>query len=563
MHAWAVLGAPKTLPNESLLCGERAYAGSLVESEPGPRFNVKQGSGKRANVNYAQSVIELIGSTPLVKLNSVTEGIRATVLVKLEYLNPGGSIKDRIALKMIEEAEAAGTLKPGGVVVEPTSGNTGVGLALVAQQKGYRAVFVTVPKVGQEKRDVLRAYGADVVVGPAGVDAESALSYYGISDQLAAEIAGGFKPDQFSNPAAPASHYETTGPEIWADTDGTITHLVVGAGTGGTVTGTGRYLKEVSADRESGPVRVVVADPDGSIYSGGEGRPYFVEGVGEDIWVPNYDPEVPDEQHAVSDAESFAMARRLATEEGLLVGGSSGTAVVTALNVAKDLGPEDVVVAVLPDSGRGYLGKIFNDQWMIDHGFGEAVAGSAAAGTEISVESSQEISAAVSDGVVGAGAAASSSGAESTTAGSILAAKKALLGDVLPAVISISRETTLGDAVSVMNRYGVDIVPVIDQPGRTARIGEVHGIVDLAQLSEDLIIGHASAAEPVADHLSSSLPLAGITETMPQLLTKLRTHPTLLIAHNGSIVGVLTRNDLLAHISSSGPAADHSADQED
>ena len=510
-------------------------------------------------MKYAQSVIELIGNTPLVKLNSVTDGIEATVLVKLEYLNPGGSIKDRIALRMIEDAEAAGKLTPGGVVVEPTSGNTGVGLAMVAQQKGYRAVFVTVPKVGQEKRDVLRAYGADVVVGPAGVDAESPLSYYGISDQLAEEIAGGYKPDQFSNPAAPASHYETTGPEIWADTDGTITHLVVGAGTGGTVTGTGRYLKEVSADRDSGPVRVVVADPDGSIYSGGEGRPYFVEGVGEDIWVPNYDPEVPDEQHAVTDAESFAMARRLATEEGLLVGGSSGTAVVTALKVAKDLGPEAVVVAVLPDSGRGYLGKIFNDQWMIDHGFGEAVAGSAAAGTEISVNTTEEISTAVSEGAIGADAEPTGAEAETATAGSILQAKEALFADALPAVISISCETTLRDAVSVMNRYGVDIVPVIDQPGGAARIGEVHGIVDLAQLSEDLIVGHASPQEPVSDHLSGVLPLAGITETLPQLLTKLRTHPTLLVTHNGDIVGVLTRNDLLAHISG-GPTADRSAD---
>ncbi|WP_022873324.1 pyridoxal-phosphate dependent enzyme [Nesterenkonia alba] len=503
-------------------------------------------------MKYAESVVELIGGTPLVRLNSVTEGIEATVLVKLEYLNPGGSIKDRIALKMIEEAEKAGKLGPGGVVVEPTSGNTGVGLALVAQQKGYRAVFVTVPKVTQEKRDVLRAYGADVVVGPAGVDAESPLSYYGISDQLAAEIEGGYKPDQFSNPAAPGSHYETTGPEIWADTEGKITHLVVGAGTGGTVTGTGRYLKEVSADRASGPVRVVVADPDGSIYSGGEGRPYFVEGVGEDVWVKNYDPSVPDEHYAITDAESFAMCRRLATEEGLLVGGSSGTAVSAALKVAKDLGPDDVVVAVLPDSGRGYLAKIFNDQWMIDHGFGEVV--STSTGTELAVKSSQELTEAVRSGVIGSANTPQAPGTgvrdpQTTTAGDLLEAKRDMFSEALPEVISISRQTTLREAVSVMNRYGVDIVPVIDHPGRVARIGEVYGIVDVEHLSEDVIEGQASPDEVVADHLRDDLPLVGITETVPQILAKLRVNPTLLVARDGDIVGVLTRNDLLAHLS--------------
>ncbi|MCH8562858.1 pyridoxal-phosphate dependent enzyme [Nesterenkonia sp. AY15] len=512
-------------------------------------------------MKYAQSVVELIGRTPLVKLNRITEGVSATVLVKLEYLNPGGSIKDRIALKMIEEAESAGLLKPGGVVVEPTSGNTGVGLALVAQQKGYRAVFVTVPKVAQEKRDVLRAYGADVVVGPAGVPAESPLSYYGISDQLAGEIEGGYKPDQFSNPAAPNSHYETTGPEIWDDTDGKVTHLVVGAGTGGTVTGSGRYLKEVSADRPGGPVRVVVADPDGSIYSGGEGRPYFVEGVGEDIWVKNYDASIPDEHHAISDAESFAMARRLATEEGLLVGGSSGTAVAAALKLAQDLGPDDVVVAVLPDSGRGYLGKIFNDQWMIDHGFGAVVSNST--GVEISVKSSAELTDAVKSGLIGADPTvddadhaasttkrdASSMDADTVTAGDVLLAKSSLFSAAMPEVVSISRQTTLREAVSVMNRYGIDIVPVIDQPGRVARIGEVYGIVDVADLSEDLIVGHATPDELVTDHLAIDLPLVGITETLPQILKKLRSNPTLLVAENGDIVGVLTRNDLLAHLS--------------
>ena len=236
-------------------------------------------------MQYAENVLELIGHTPLVKLHSVTEGIEATVLVKVEYLNPGGSVKDRIALKMIEEAEREGLLGPGGTVVEPTSGNTGVGLALVSQLKGYRTVFVTPDKVGQEKRDVLSAYGAELVVTPTAVDPTSEESYYGVADRLVREIPGAYQPNQFFNPAAPASHYETTGPEIWEDTAGRVTHVVMGAGTGGTITGTGRYLKEVSADRPSGPVRVIGADPSGSVYSGGTGRPYIVEGVGEDMWV--------------------------------------------------------------------------------------------------------------------------------------------------------------------------------------------------------------------------------------------------------------------------------------
>ncbi|WP_079673948.1 cystathionine beta-synthase, partial [Mycobacteroides abscessus] len=316
-------------------------------------------------MRIAQHVSDLIGNTPLVRLNSVVPEGFATVAAKIEYLNPGGSSKDRIAVKMIEAAEEAGLLKPGGTIVEPTSGNTGVGLALVAQRKGYHCVFVCPDKVSEDKRNVLRAYGAEVVVCPTAVPPEHPDSYYNVSDRLVREIEGAWKPDQYSNPNGPASHYETTGPEIWADTDGKITHFVAGVGTGGTITGAGRYLKEVSG----GAVKIVGADPEGSVYSGGTGRPYLVEGVGEDFWPSAYDPSVVDEVIAVSDADSFEMTRRLAREEGLLVGGSCGMAVVAAIRLAEKVGPDGLVVVLLPDGGRGYLSKVFNDAWMSSYGF--------------------------------------------------------------------------------------------------------------------------------------------------------------------------------------------------
>jgi cystathionine beta-synthase len=314
-------------------------------------------------VRYYDNVVDLIGNTPLVRLRSVTAGIDALVLAKIEYLNPGGSVKDRIAVRMVEEAEKAGLLQPGGTIVEPTSGNTGVGLALVAQLKGYRCVFVCPDKVSEDKQNVLRAYGAEVVVCPTAVAPEDPRSYYNVSDRLAREIPGAWKPNQYANPANPRSHYETTGPEIWAQTDGRITHFVTGVGTGGTISGAGRYLKE------QGAVQVIGADPEGSVYSGGTGRPYLVEGVGEDFWPTTYDRTVADEIIAVSDSESFEITRRLAREEGLLVGGSCGMAVAAALTVAREAGPDDVVVVLLPDGGRGYLSKIFNDGWMARYGF--------------------------------------------------------------------------------------------------------------------------------------------------------------------------------------------------
>ena len=460
-------------------------------------------------MKYAQSVLDLIGNTPLVKLHHVTDGIGATVLVKLEYLNPGGSIKDRIAVKMIEEAERTGKLLPGGTIVEPTSGNTGVGLALVAQQKGYRCIFVVPDKVGEDKRAVLQAYGAEVVVTPTAVAPDSPQSYYGVSDRLVTEIPGAYKPDQFSNPAAPASHYESTGPEIWRDTDGRVTHCVIGAGTGGTITGTGRYLKEVSAHRaesDGGMVKIIGADPAGSVYSGGTGRPYFVEGVGEDMWPANYDKSVPDDVIAVSDADSFEMTRRLAREEGLLVGGSSGMAVVAALQVAKNLPDDAVVVVILPDSGRGYLAKIFNDQWMRSYGF-------LASGDEASV-------------------------------GEILKAKT---GE-LPDLVHIHPNESVRDVINIMNEYGVSHIPVLSQEPPVV-MGEVLGAVDERTLTAKLFRGEAKLSDKISEHMEARLPVIGSLESISTARELLSDADTLMVTFVGAPVGILTRHDLLAYLS--------------
>ncbi|MEZ3161192.1 pyridoxal-phosphate dependent enzyme [Microbacterium sp. BWT-B31] len=316
-------------------------------------------------MRYARSIADLVGNTPLVQLTRVTDGIAATVLAKVEYFNPGSSSKDRIARNIIDAAERDGLLKPGGTIVEPTSGNTGVGLALVAQQRGYRMIFVVPDKFAGEKVAVLKAYGAEVVTVPTHVPPDDPNSYYSVSDRLARQIPGAFKPNQFANHNGPRAHYETTGPEIWRDTDGRVTHFVAGVGTGGTITGTGRFLRDASADE----VRIIGVDPEGSIYSGGPLHGYLVEGVGEDFWPETFDPTVVHTYEQVGDAEAFAMTRRLAREEGLLVGGSSGMAVVGALRVARDLPADAVVVVLLPDHGRGYLSKLYDDDWMRAHGF--------------------------------------------------------------------------------------------------------------------------------------------------------------------------------------------------
>src|SRR5580658_8304312 len=415
------------------------------------------------------SLIELFGNTPLVRLRKVTrqlssDGAGPQVLAKVEYFNPGGSVKDRIALRMVEAAEKSGALKPGGTIVEPTSGNTGIGLAIVAQEKGYRCLFVCPDKVGQDKISVLRAYGAEVVVCPSSVSPTHPDSYYSVSDRLAAQTEGGWKPNQYTNMENPASHYHTTGPEIWAQTEGRVTHFVAGIGTGGTISGTGRYLKEVS----DGRVQVIGADPEGSVYSGGTGRPYLVEGVGEDIWPETYDKGICDQIIAVNDAESFLMTRRLAREEALLTGGSCGMAVVAALQVAKGAGPDDVIVVLLPDGGRGYLSKIFNDDWMADYGF------------------------------------LTSAPAAEPRIADVLDRKRGQL----PLFVHAHPDETVRAVIETLREYDVSQLPVLkEEPPVMA--AEVIGSITERELLDALVTGRADPGDPVSAHMSPPLPMIG------------------------------------------------------
>ncbi|MEU6645808.1 cystathionine beta-synthase [Saccharomonospora sp. NPDC046836] len=454
-------------------------------------------------MKYAEHVMDLVGNTPLVKLNSVTKGLRPLVLAKVEYLNPGGSVKDRIALRMVEAAEAGGELRPGGTIVEPTSGNTGVGLAMVAQRKGYKCVFVCPDKVSEDKRNVLKAYGAEVVVCPTAVPPEHPESYYNVSDRLAREIEGAWKPNQYANAHNPESHYHSTGPEIWQQTDGRITHFVAGVGTGGTISGTGRYLKDASQGR----VRVVGADPEGSVYSGGTGRPYLVEGVGEDFWPQTYDRDIADEIIAVSDADSFHTTRRLAREEGLLVGGSCGMAVAAALRLAKQCGPDDVIVVLLPDSGRGYLGKVFNDAWMSSYGF----------------------------------LPPDSSGA---TVGDVLRRKDG----TLPDLVHTHPNETVAEAVAILREFGVSQMPVVSaEPPVMA--AEVVGAVNERDLLDALFTGKAALADRLERHMSPPLPTIGAGEAVSAAMTALTSADGALVLEGGKPAGVVTRQDLLAFLS--------------
>ena len=452
-------------------------------------------------MRYAETIVDLIGNTPLVRLGPVAAGVAPLILAKIEYFNPGGSVKDRIAEKMILAAEQSGALQSGGTIVEPTSGNTGVGLALVAQQRGYHCIFVCPDKVSEDKQNVLRAYGAEVVVCPTAVAPEDPDSYYSVSDRLVRTTAGAWKPDQYANPQNAASHYDTTGPEIWTDTDGRVTHLVAGVGTGGTISGAGRYLK----DKSNGRVQVIGADPEGSVYSGGTGRPYLVEGVGEDFWPDAYDRTVTDRIIAVSDAESFALTRRLAREEGLLVGGSCGMAVAVALKLAEDLTADDIVVVILPDGGRGYLSKIFSDRWMASYGFlsrdGEA------------------------------------------TVGEVLRSKSGQL----PSLVHTHPNETIRDAVEIMHEYGVSQMPVVSaEPPVMA--GEVVGSVSERDLLDALFAGTASLADAVTGHMAQPFELVGSGENLAAARVALQDRDAIMVVDDGKPAGVLTRADLLGFL---------------
>ncbi|HWJ82054.1 MAG TPA: cystathionine beta-synthase [Nocardioides sp.] len=461
-------------------------------------------------MEYVESLLELIGDTPLVRLRRTLDGAAGEghplVLAKVEYLNPGGSVKDRIATRMIDAAEASGELKPGGTIVEPTSGNTGVGLAMVAQERGYKCIFVCPDKVSEDKRNVLKAYGAEVVVCPTAVPPEHPDSYYNVSDRLASEP-GAWKPDQYSNPNNPRSHYEETGPEIWRQTDGRITHFVAGVGTGGTISGIGRYLKE-----QNPKVQVIGADPAGSVYSGGTGRPYLVEGVGEDFWPDTYDRDVADRIIEVSDADSFAFTRRLAREEAMLVGGSSGMAAFAAVQLAHELdgtpeGKDAVIVVLLPDSGRGYLTKVFNDDWLAQYGF--------------------------------------STGHDpaTRTVGEVLRGKTG----ALPDLVHTHPGETIAEAVAILQEYGVSQMPVVRaEPPIVA--AEVAGSVSDRALLDALYAGKARLTDAVEKHMSPPLPTIGSTEDARDAVAMLESADAVLVQEDGKPVGVLTRQDLLAFL---------------
>jgi cystathionine beta-synthase len=446
------------------------------------------------------SILDTIGHTPLVRLSRIAPAATPQLLAKLEVFNPGGSIKDRIAVALIEAAEREGKLVPGGTIVEPTSGNTGTGLAIAARLKGYRVIAVMPDKMSKEKIDLLRAYGAEVVVAPTDVAPDSPQSYYRVADRLTEEIPGAFQPNQYFNQANPQAHYESTGPELWDQTAGRITHLVCGVGTGGTVTGTVRYLRERKPD-----IQVIGADPEGSIYSGGAEnvRPYLVEGVGEDFWPETFDPSLVDRWITVSDRDSFLTTRRLALTEGILAGGSGGLAVHAALQVTAEVqDPNAMIVVILPDGGRSYLSKIYSDSWMRQYGFLE-----------------RESELAVGD----------------------VLRRKSHAGEI-PALVTVETHHRVRDAVSLLHEHRVSQLPVVSPHDPATVVGAIsergllkRAAADSSRLDAEIV----EVMEPPFTAVSTEDPVREAVELL------VGDQQALLVMDHGHPAGIVTRADLL------------------
>ncbi len=474
----------------------KLYTDSPPTDPVGAGIDVEPISDSGPPMEIADSLVDLIGNTPLVRLDRMGRDLSCTLAAKLEYLNPGGSVKDRPALTMVTAAERDGLLGPGGTIVEPTSGNTGTGLAIVAARRGYRCIFTMPDKIAKEKVDLLRAYGAEVVVCPSAVEPDHPDSYYRTARRLTETTPGAFMPNQYDNQANPAAHVATTGPEIWRQTAGRITHFVASIGTGGTISGIGRYLKSQNPD-----VQVIGADPEGSVYSGGSGRPYLVEGIGEDFWPTTYDKTVADRVVKVSDRDSFLTARQVTTEEGILAGGSCGTAVWAAIEIGRALGPEAVVVVLLPDSGRGYLSKVYNDEWMADHGFLRSAG---------------------------------------DTVESVLAAK----GASLPPLVHVHPDETVRSAIAILREYGVSQMPVVKAEPPVA-LAEVVGTVSDRHLLEMALGDPGVIDRPLGEVMDPPLPMIGTGETVDVAAARLSEASAVLVIDGGSPTGILTRSDLL------------------